>query len=358
MWYAVGRSCDERNGVHQCWVKVYKLEEQSFAYKYTTSLHWSLTQFTPASMEIVPQNSWERLFAVIILLVAMITFSSFVSILTAYMMELRKISSDGSRQFWMLRRYLRDWGVPRRIGSRIQRYLEYAYKRHRQRVQERDVVLLQLLSEPLREELKYETFSAHLCRHPLFCRCEHRTRCFSKSLQAFSYARGDVLFTAGQQAKAMLFVTTGMLEYTLGEQESEEVSLSCKKPSAPEVVLEEQWVCEAVLWTPWLHLGDCESMQVTQSISVEAQRFGEAIQDHRLLLMAVRNYADRFVEELNRVDRDDLTDLLHQVFNCNEVLDDCAFTFDASKSINLEDDTESRVLPEIGRRLLRMLTAE
>ena len=39
-------------------------ESKNLWYKYSTALHWSLTQFTPASMEVMPQNEYERFFTV------------------------------------------------------------------------------------------------------------------------------------------------------------------------------------------------------------------------------------------------------------------------------------------------------
>merc|ERR1712232_1173576 len=129
-------------------------------------------------MEVYPTTNSERIFAVIVILFAMIAFSSFVSMLTASMAELKKISSDESRQFWLLRRYLRDWGVRREVSLRIQRYLEYAYQRQRCRVQEKDVGILHLLSEPLRVEMKAETYSHKLSDHPLFQLCDDKTHVF------------------------------------------------------------------------------------------------------------------------------------------------------------------------------------
>merc|ERR1719398_644230 len=101
-------------------------------------------------MEVFPMNTTERMFSVVVLLFAMLSFSSFLSVLTASITELRNLHSDEARQFWLLRRYLRDWGVSRRLAFRIQRYLEYVYQKQRQRVQPKSVGLLPLLSDQLR----------------------------------------------------------------------------------------------------------------------------------------------------------------------------------------------------------------
>merc|ERR1712137_872149 len=47
-WYGLARAYeDERN-----WVSVAQMTDEALEYKYLTSLHWSLTQFTPAGMDI------------------------------------------------------------------------------------------------------------------------------------------------------------------------------------------------------------------------------------------------------------------------------------------------------------------
>lgn len=34
--------------------------------RYLTSLHWSLTQFTPASMDVSARNEWERVMSILV----------------------------------------------------------------------------------------------------------------------------------------------------------------------------------------------------------------------------------------------------------------------------------------------------
>lgn len=322
-WYAIGVFA-ERNGVS--WVIANKLQERTLAYRYTTSLHWSLTQFTPASMEVFPQNVDERLFSVIVLLFAMIAFSSFVSILTASMAELRNIHNDEARQFWLLRRYLRDWGVSRRVGLRIQHYLEFAYQKSRQRVQEKEVRLLSLLSEPLRDELKYEIFAIHLQQHPLFYNCsDDWMRFVSRSLASSYLARGDVVFSCGDTARLMFFNSTGILEYTLGDMDPYEAGEASGRPSwshqQEEYVPEGGWTSEATLWTPWVHCGDLQALVECQVVSIDAEQFGHSVHVNKTMWMAIRKYAENFCKELNKLDRKELTDLTHFRFLPDELIE-------------------------------------
>merc|ERR1719271_802382 len=65
MWYAIA----EFNPVHErTWLDKFKSDtgqqNPTVFFRYTTALHWSVTQFTPASMEIHPANTVERVFAI------------------------------------------------------------------------------------------------------------------------------------------------------------------------------------------------------------------------------------------------------------------------------------------------------
>lgn len=360
-WNAVGNSVDADE---PSWLKANNMAQRSLGFQYSTALHWSLTQFTPASMEVFPQNTGERVYSVAVLVMAMVCFSSFVSILTASMMELRKIQNDGSRQFWLLRRYMRDWGVSKRTRLRIQRYCEYAYKRQKQRVQEQDVALLSLLSDPLREEVKYETFAAHLFVHPLFLHCDDRTRIFSSAVSAASLARDDQAFSCGVQARHMIFLSNGALEYLLGAMEEEvrppvsPISEGTSSEFSPqsEMVLEGTWVAEAVLWTPWIHLGDLFALQESQIVVVDAMKFGEAVQIARPLLVAVSRYAEKFLDTMNRVNKQELTDLLHNVVSSQDVIQSSGFSIPRSRTHADEvDDSFLSGFPKVLASLRRKL---
>jgi len=106
------------------WVEVY-VKGAYTPMLYFTSLHWSLTQFTPATMAVQPQNFHERVFAVAVLLFAMVTFSSFVSSITDLMTHMRNLRSVETKNFMKLDRYLKDTCISLNLSVRIRRYLEH-----------------------------------------------------------------------------------------------------------------------------------------------------------------------------------------------------------------------------------------
>merc|ERR1719491_32015 len=91
IWYMVGSG----HFASSAWTTKFLVNYPGeFPYAYATALHWSLTQFTPASMEVVPENTVERVFCVMVLVFAMVTFSSFISSITNAMTQLRNLNSD------------------------------------------------------------------------------------------------------------------------------------------------------------------------------------------------------------------------------------------------------------------------
>merc|ERR1719221_2599538 len=107
------------------WVDVGGVAGSDVFYLYATSLHWSLTQFTPASVDISARNPWERLFSVLVLLFAMLVFSSMVASITSAMAALRSLQGNQMRQFWLVRRYLRQRRICSSLSKRIVVFLEH-----------------------------------------------------------------------------------------------------------------------------------------------------------------------------------------------------------------------------------------
>lgn len=315
-WYAVGALADSHG--YSSWVAQHKMLSRSVFYRYSTALHWSLTQFAGGSMEIVPYNASERIFAVFVSIFSMIASSWFVSILTAYLADLQRISTDEIRQFWLLRRYLHDWHVSLDVGTRVQRYADYMYKRQKQRVQTKDVCLLALLSEPLRDELRSETVRRHLRPHPLFGDRGVQTRAFTRAIFEVSLVRGDAIFLCGERARAMHFVTcAGAMIYQLARPSG--------RLHTSDFMDDEEWLCEAPLWTVWAHVGDAHAVKECQMVCVRAEEFGAALQMERTLWTLAQKYASLFVAELNDVDDDKLTDLLHKVISPNSIMERSGF---------------------------------
>eukprot|EP00747_Dinoflagellata_sp_TGD_P089376 gnl/TRDRNA2_/TRDRNA2_164301_c4_seq1.p1 gnl/TRDRNA2_/TRDRNA2_164301_c4~~gnl/TRDRNA2_/TRDRNA2_164301_c4_seq1.p1 ORF type:complete len:731 (+),score=143.81 gnl/TRDRNA2_/TRDRNA2_164301_c4_seq1:312-2195(+) len=289
------------------WIEVNGFDHKGFEYCYISSMHWSLTQFTPASMEVTPENVFERCFAVLVLVFAMVVFSSFVSSITNSMTQLRAIKEDNARQLWLLRRYLRERNVETSLAIRIQRYLEYKGEHMKQHVPEAKVTLLTMLSEHLREELDYAIEAPNLERHPLFASIGHVSsitmhRLTNKAVDSKSLARDDVLFIQGEKADHMYYSFFGVLTYV-----QEPANPSSKK--IPPRQVENDWIAEAVMWTPWVHLGQLCAVTECDMITVNAEKFIEVVRGNPIVTALATQYATRFLHWVNSLDDAGLTDI-------------------------------------------------
>ena len=142
------------------------LEEQAHAAK--EALHWSLTQFTPAGLEIWPYNAWERVYAILVLLLVMVAFSSFVSSIPSGMTHYRKLKTDSAQAEAALRRFFLESHISAELGQRIWESLWNAYFRHRKTLHRAALQILSMVPEGLKNTLHEELYLPVMMTCPLF----------------------------------------------------------------------------------------------------------------------------------------------------------------------------------------------
>lgn len=300
-WYAIG---DGKIGGGQGWVREYldvkEPRAQNFWLHYVISLQWSLTQFTPSTMDLHPQTLMERTFAVLVLLFAMVTFSSFVSSITNLMTHLRTLKQAEAKQFVKLEHYLQDNHISYHLSLRVRRYLEYLCQAQGRTPQEGDVEILRKLSEPLQMELVYEVRSPRILKHPFFQQYAmfnvigmHKL-CY-EALKIVNLMQDDVLFSVGETARAMYFVTKGEMLYKKKMTSPSDRALS----NSWIPIGNGQWACEAVLWTPWEHCGEMIAAVESSLFALDALKFLAIVQEHRRGLHETLNYACLAVDYMN-----------------------------------------------------------
>jgi len=303
LWYLIG----SRTGG---WVGVYATGE-TVAMLYFTSLHWSLTQFTPATMSVQPQNFPERVFSVAILLFALLAFSSLISSITNLMTHLRNLRSVETKHFLKLDRYLRDHCISLSLSVRIRRYLEHMIEQQHRNLPEKEVELLQKISTPLQMELRYELHFPVLSKHPLFqvYATTNRPvvhRICQEALKSVLLCAGDVLFSLGDTAWGMYIVDHGVLCYAFAATVRH---CSGSLASLPETLKPGNWFCESVLWTPWEHRGEMRALTESGLLALEAEKFHKILFKNRTAAQQLAVYASEAVDRLNQIRRADLTDL-------------------------------------------------
>lgn len=270
-------------------------------------------------MRVEPQNIVERCFAILVLIFALIVFSSFVSSITGLMTQLRGMHEDSTKQVWLLRRYLRERGVSKVLSVRIQQFVEHASMESKAHgVPESKVQLLQLLSVQMNNELKCALVMPHMSQHPLF---EHMIatsnimlqRLCQRTLTRLHIAQHDSLFYQGEPSTQMYFVVCGDYRYcTQGPRGEESISRQMSGTSSRHyaTVSKEDWISEPTLWaSAWLHVGHLQAVASGEVISIDSASFGDVMSSHLGSWTAAAKYAELYVLRLNQRAPEALSDI-------------------------------------------------
>lgn len=295
LWFWLGSATSPST----TWVKQYNFTNAGWEDQYVTSLHWSLTQFTPASSSVIATNPEERVFSVIVLLVAIVAFSSFLSGITSAMTRLRTINSHSFAQTLLLNKFLRQNQISRDLASRVTRYVQLFQSHYQAFVDASKVEYLKLLSGPLKVELQWEVHGPVLKEHPFFHKASMTGQsamhhlCY-KGVSSGFLAREDVLFHWGVECDKMYFPQRGYLFY--------------RRPPGflhtPRYVVltRDEWFCENALWTPWMHHGLMKTLTEVNMVTLHVSDFHATVRAHPELFLVGRNYARGFVAVMNDPD--------------------------------------------------------
>jgi len=233
---------------------------------------------------------------------------------------LQNQSKDKSRQFWLLRKYLRQSDIPNVLTLRVLRYLEFMSSQSNQRVDEASLVILHNLPENLMQELKCAVNYGPLLRgHPLFVHmCNNARQVVGKlstsALATESYGEEEHVFRRAAISTKMFWTASGRLLYfKRGEHEAR--------------VRSGDWMCETCLWTTWLHRADLVVTSQCTLVSVDHKVFCDLCLDNFAVAQLMAEYAVLFVEWLNAVPKPCLTDMMEH-----------------KKSVNLADRFVNRAL--------------
>jgi len=288
------------------WVRAgHFAKESSLGYRYLTALHWSITQFTPASMEVFPCNTHERAFGVCVLVFALLVLSSFLSSVTASVTQLRQLSWKHARQSATLRKYLARRGISADLSMRVMSFVDWQRAAEARRSRETNVALLANLSDQLRADIAQEICEPTICKHKFFRRFRRMSstclgRICTQAVRNVVLSFGDTVFPGGMYADAMYFLLKGSVVYMQASQGScEEVQLAVS-----------EWCSEGALWTSWVHLGTLRAEAHSEVLKIDAALFLElTLKDHRVIRYAA-SYGQRFVRMLDsQAARGTLSDL-------------------------------------------------
>lgn len=309
VWCSIGNSPPDGK---DSWLKADRDhgDESDFAWKYSVAFHWALLQFQGGMDEVRPFNIYERVFTICCLLIGFLLATAVIGRLTSSMTQLYVLSNHNTRKIGLLRLYLKQNTISRRLAFRINRNALHAIAANESVIQEESVQLLMYVSEPLRAELHFELLSPRFRDHGLFQNItedypEVMSRICHQALSITEVSSGDPVFHVGERPAnpKTYIVTAGELQYVEG---SSGVATSIKSGV---------FISEAVLWTAWKHKGLLRSTSEAQLTVLLADTFMAIVLAFSLPWANAssdpRRYAVHFVNSMNDLllDGEDINDL-------------------------------------------------
>merc|ERR1712137_778047 len=266
-WYFIGSSTGDGWFLEQ---GISELEINIVETGYVLAMHWSITQFH-GSMDVQPGNLTERMFAVIVLVAGMLTFSVFVSLVTDMIFQVRQQRKRYNAQRQRLRAYFLRHKVSTELMMGVKRYLECNTGQESQFLEDRE--LLQALPVSWQKSVLVEARTPTIDCHAVFAwikdshAAAYREVCHSGFI-TMQVLAGSGLFSAWDLCTSMYFVEHGTLRYLIGRGSqsagsrlssgrSSQVLRQISRMHAGVKLIKKQWICELAIWVQdWQTRGD------------------------------------------------------------------------------------------------------
>ncbi|CAL1159119.1 unnamed protein product, partial [Cladocopium goreaui] len=307
-WYGLGLVYHENS-----WLQQANVAEGSFSEGYISALHWSLTQFTPATNNISPENVPERLYAVFVILLALGVFSSFISSITSAVNTLRAVRMEQMVQESKIRQFFNERQLSAELFNKIQ---EVCRKRRlfEIRLQENEVRFLAEIPDSVKARLHEEIFLPWLLTAdflPAWClNTDHRFLrkvCHLAMRECYAVSTQDV-FNNGLESTYVIIVQHGSMGYYVKAQDSTEFDVKERW-----TVKEGTFLCVPTLFASWYYRGKLNADRGScYYVSIESSSFCGLAQQHAgALYQYMRIYGMLLINviEARDLDRQEVSDL-------------------------------------------------
>mmetsp|Transcript_29091 Transcript_29091/g.67469 ORF Transcript_29091/g.67469 Transcript_29091/m.67469 type:complete len:721 (+) Transcript_29091:36-2198(+) len=269
-WYGIGTVALDGKS----WIIQSEMENADFAEAYAASIHWALTQFTPATNNIAPDNALERFFSVWVILLAMGVFSSFISSITSTVSSLRNARQEQFQAQSKLLRFFNERNLSIDLYTQVEEFIRKQGV-FETRLNEADVGLIKGIPERLKMQLHDEMFASTLyCLgmwptwsqtrdQPFF-----RNLCHNAMTENVATPTQDA-FMSGTDCVCAYVLQSGSMRYLAKQKTSSQLMDMVRLKVDQSAVL-----CLPSLWADWQHRGRLTAEYGTcYYIRIEADKF-------------------------------------------------------------------------------------
>jgi len=245
-WYAVGSWTTSLGN----WLQRSNIDEADFAQSYVAAMHWSLTQFTPSTNPIAPDNGWERFYAIWVILLAMACFSSFLGSIGSSVNSMRMARNEELMQSAKLERFFMERNLSVELFSKVKSAIR-ADGLVTIRLKEDDVTLMRSVPERFKIQLHTEMFMSSLMEFHIWPSWKHREdQSFFISVCHHSMREnvcklGQDVFLPNTKCNHAYILESGSLEYNVHRL----APTHCEADGGNNIL------CLPAIWAEWEHTG-------------------------------------------------------------------------------------------------------
>lgn len=325
IWYWIG---DNVSDTSLSWLDMevqadgLRYRSASKTFQYTTSLHWSFTQMTPGSMSVVPQNSYERLYNVLCLLIGLFVGAILISQLSAQMVRIQTNNHAFNSQMEDLNRFFLENSIHRHLSGYVVKIINDKAAVTKS-ISIKDLPFLASLPQQLRQELHCLVYGKSIITHTLF----HAWSVSEASIpQEMAYTAADLqffpvaddVFVPVQDASNCFYLRRGnflhenLIHQVEGRQTkfTDRCSMSApaffdKRLSGTGASGDEStdnklaipvgsWVSMAALFCIWTYRGRLQAENSSEVVRYSVEKTIKIVKKHPLIFQYTKNYALAF----------------------------------------------------------------
>ena len=245
-------------------------------FQYFTAFHWALTQMTPGSMSVEPQNSVERIFNIACLILGLAFFSSVISSMTATLTQIKMLRQEREKVILTLDKFLRRKAISREVALNVRKQV-FQRMTQRKPLEMVDVKALSMLSVTMRGDLLFEISTPHLRSHQIFRLIEQTDvsalkQICNSGIVIRALMAQDILFLQDAKCHEVYLITSGTCAYM------RKASPHCEeRESRTEGIGEKAWLSWVALWSLWTHVGTGEAEQTGEVLVVQPDNVFQSI---------------------------------------------------------------------------------
>ncbi|CAD8096473.1 unnamed protein product [Paramecium primaurelia] len=150
IWHFIAEQENSSDGYS--WLQATSLAENEWYIKYVASVYWATATMTTVGYgDIVPVTSVEKLFGIIVMLLACCVFAYIMNSIGGIFVKLDTNEKTIRLRLGQANQFLKSNEIPKDLQARVRKYLEYKYETESSQVNEKDA--LSVLSSTLKDEV-------------------------------------------------------------------------------------------------------------------------------------------------------------------------------------------------------------